>query len=106
MLLPLLLVSYLVAAVFPVDIVGLLSYAYGPVGQLAPPVLAALFWSKATGRGALVGLVVGSMVTIWFSRFPIWPVHAGLLGLVANVLLLVSISVLGPHWGERFPRKR
>jgi hypothetical protein len=49
---------------------------------------------------------VGSMVTIWFSRFPIWPVHAGLLGLVANVVLLVSISVLAPHWGERFPRKR
>jgi SSS family solute:Na+ symporter len=96
MLLPLLLVSYLVAVVFPVDIVGLLSYAYGPVGQLAPPVLGALFWSRATGRGALWGLVVGSVVTIWFSRFPVLPVHAGLLGLVANVLILVGVSLLVP----------
>ena len=104
MLLPLLLVSYL-AAVFPVDIVALLSYAYGPVGQLAPPVLGALFWSRATGRGALWGLVVGSVVTIWFSRFPVLPVHAGLLGLVANVLILVGDSLLVPARNSEGPSR-
>ena len=55
MLLPILVVSYVTAVSFHEDLVGLLSYAYGPMGQLAPPVLAALFWRRATGIAALLG---------------------------------------------------
>lgn len=95
MLLPVLAVSYATATTFHEDLVGLLSYAYGPVGQLAPPVLATLFWSRASGPAVLAGLVLGSAVTIALPMVVTLPVHAGLPGLAVNTLvILVGSSVL------------
>lgn len=98
MLLPVLAVSYATATTFHSDLVGLLSYAYGPVGQLAPPVVAALFWKRASGPAVLTGLVAGSVVTI---GLPMWveelPVHAGLPGLAVNAGLIVVMSLAVPR---------
>ncbi len=92
-LLPVLVLSYLTATTFHEDLVGLLAYAYGPVGQLAPPVLAALFWKRATGPGALAGLVAGSVVTIGLPFVMDLGVHPGLPGLVVNAATVVLVSL-------------
>ncbi|MEM9380984.1 MAG: sodium:solute symporter family protein [Planctomycetota bacterium] len=95
-LLPVLVVSYVTATTFYEDLVGLLTYAYGPVSQLAPPVLAALFWRGATGPGALAGLVLGSAVTIGLPFCAGYGldlgVHPGLPGLAVNALAIVVVS--------------
>ncbi|MEM1448639.1 MAG: sodium:solute symporter family protein [Planctomycetota bacterium] len=93
-LLPILVLSYVTATTFHEDLVGLLAYAYGPVGQLAPPVLAALFWRGATGQGALAGLVAGSTVTIGLPFVADLGVHPGLPGLAVNALAIVVVSKL------------
>ncbi len=94
-LLPVLIISYVTATMFHEDLVGLLTYAYGPVGQLAPPVTAALFWPRATGPGVLAGLVLGSGVTL---GLPHWvdglAVHPGLPGLGVNVAAIVCVSLV------------
>lgn len=114
MLFPIVVGGYLVATVVEEkDLVGLLTHAYGPVGQLAPPVIAALFWKRATGAGALAGLLVGSIVVIgagdaWEALMadpsstepaPKLPVHAGLPALALNALTLVGVSLAGKRRG-------
>ncbi|MEM8709383.1 MAG: hypothetical protein AAGG01_00410, partial [Planctomycetota bacterium] len=98
-LLPILALSYAAATTFHEDLVGMLAYAYGPVGQLAPPVLAALFWRRATGPAALSGLVLGSAVTLGLPpllkslELAALPVHAGLPGLLVNASAIVLVSL-------------
>ena len=77
----------------------MLLVAYGVVVQLAPPVYGAFLWRRATARGAIAGLVTGSVVTGFFVLMPDWKplaIHEGLLGLVANVAALVVVSLLTP----------
>ena len=94
-LLPILVLSYVTATTFHEDLVGLLSYAYGPVGQLAPPVTAALFWRRATGPAALTGLLLGSAVTIALPKLVDGlVVHPGLPGLAVNAAAIVGVSLL------------
>jgi len=71
--------------------------------QLAPPLVAALFWEKASTRGAVIGLVAGLIVT--YLTLYIWPhplkIHGGFWGFAVNTFILVSISLL-----ENRPRPR
>jgi SSS family solute:Na+ symporter len=75
-------------------LVGLFGFVYGPVGQLAPPVVATLFWRRTTGPGALAGLVLGSAVTLALPRLVALPVHPGLPGLAVNATAVVLVSLL------------
>jgi SSS family solute:Na+ symporter len=93
----LLLVSYVVSIVYRGDLVYLLLAAYGPVVQFAPPVVATLYWRRASGAGVLAGLISGGCVNLLFFLWPDlrpfeW--HAGLYGLAVNVLMLVAVSWL------------
>ena len=88
--------SYVVAVRYKGALVALLLYAYGPVTQFAPAVVATLCWRRASGVGVLAGLVVGIAVNILFAARPeLRPlgVHAGLYGLLANVAVLVVVSL-------------
>lgn len=90
--------AYAVAVGSGSTLVALLLYAYGPVAQLAPVIVATLYWPRARGAGVLTGLVAGAAVTVILSVWPglrPWPVHAGLYGLAANVALLAAISLTG-----------
>jgi len=76
--------------------VGLLLYAYGPIAQFGPVLVATLYWRGATRSGVLAGLLAGSatslaFVTVWTTPFGL---HAGLLGLVVNVPALLIVSRL------------
>lgn len=88
-------VSYAVAVAYRGSLVVLLLRAYGPIAQIMPILVAALYWKRATGAGALAGLLGGSAVTTVFVVWPElrpFPLHAGLYGLVVNVALLVGVS--------------
>lgn len=92
--------SYVVARVWGESIVPKLQFAYGPITQLAPAVVAALCWRRATGPGVLLGLLAGIAVNLSLAAWPHlrpWPVHAGVYGLAANVLVLVAVSRLRPR---------
>ena len=52
-----LVVAYLVALGSGSTLVALLLYAYGPVAQLAPAVVATLDWPRARGAGVVAGLL-------------------------------------------------
>ena len=88
--------SYMLAVLYRGDLVSLLLWAYGPVGQFFPAVLATLYWKRATGAGVLSGLLAGGLVTVFFTVYgglrP-WPLHAGIYGVAINVVLLIVVSM-------------
>ena len=93
------ILAYLTAVTYEGSLVLLLLSAYGAVVQFAPAVTATLYWRRATGAGVLAGLIAGAIVTVLFVLRPdLQPVrlHAGLYGLIANVLALASVSLLAP----------
>jgi solute:Na+ symporter, SSS family len=91
------LVAFYFAVVSSVSLVDLLLGAYGGVAQIMPPVLAALYWRRATGAGAIAGLVGGLAVNVLFlvrpELKPIAGLHEGIYGLAVNVPLLVGVSL-------------
>lgn len=90
------LVAYLFAVVIDVSIVALLLGSYGGVAQIFPIIFAMFYWSRATKAGALAGLFGGIAINILFLVFPEikpLPVHEGIYGLFANIVLLVSVSL-------------
>ena len=90
-------VAYFFAVTEGVSLVVLLLTSYGVIAQLAPPVLAALYWRRATTAGVLAGLVAGGLATLWFFFNPAlrpWDLHEGLLGLAVHVPVLLAVSLL------------
>lgn len=89
-------VAYYFAIVQDRSLVALLLAAYGLVDQLAPPIYAALYWRRANTKGVLSGLLTGSVTTLFFLARPgLRPleIHEGVLGLVVNVAVLVTVSI-------------
>jgi SSS family solute:Na+ symporter len=79
------------------SLVLLLASAYGIVSQLAPPVVAAMYWKRATTSGVVAGLVWGSGTAMFFYFNPeLRPLdmHEGILGLLVHVPVLVLTSLL------------
>ena len=91
------LVAYYFAVVSQVSLVSLLLAAYGGVAQIMPPVVAALYWTRATRAGALAGLLGGIVTNCLFlfrpELSPVAGVHEGFWGLIVNVALLVAVSL-------------
>jgi solute:Na+ symporter, SSS family len=94
------LLAYAFALSTPASLVRLLLSSYGVVAQLAPIVVAALYWRRATTAGALAGLLGGSITTLLFFLYPEarpLDIHEGILGVLANVALLVGVSLATPE---------
>jgi SSS family solute:Na+ symporter len=73
-------VAYYFAVVSEVSIVALLLGAYGGVAQIFPLVFAAFYWPRATGAGALAGLLAGVGTNTLFLMAPSLrplPLHEG-----------------------------
>jgi SSS family solute:Na+ symporter len=99
-----LVASYVVAGWYGDSIVGLLLFAYGPVTQFAPGLVATLYWRRASAPGVLAGLVLGILVNLVFAHWSDlrpWPLHAGVYGLAANALALVAVSLATRREDER-----
>jgi solute:Na+ symporter, SSS family len=63
--------------------------------QFFPLIVAVFFWKRATTAGAWAGLIAGSLVTLLFTFFVTTPfeIHAGIWGFIANIILLVGVSL-------------
>ena len=92
------LVAYYFAVVSDVSLVALLLGAYGGVAQIFPLAFAAFYWPRATGAGALAGLVAGLAVNVVFlvnpGLSPLPGLHEGIYGLAVNVPVFVAVSLL------------
>ena len=89
-------IGYAIALGTNLSLVAILLAAYGAVVQLAPPVYAAFLWRRTTAPGVVAGLLVGITVTGLLVIKPEWrplDIHEGLVGLVANILTLVAVSL-------------
>lgn len=95
MLIPVLLASYLLATAYENTLVEMLIFAYGPVTQIAPAVVATLFIRAATGPGVLAGLVAGITVNLVFDLMGLrpWAIHPGIFGLAANITAMTLVSL-------------
>lgn len=102
------LIAYYFAVISKYSIVALLLGSYGGVAQIFPLIVAMFYWKRATGTGALAGLIGGMIVTIFFLIYPDLrplPLHEGIYGLVVNIILLVGLSLYShPETDERVNR--
>ena len=81
------------------SLVQLLASAYGIISQFAPPVVAALYWRRATTQGAMAGLVAGAATAFFFWQNPAlkpFDMHEGIIGLLVHVPVLIGISLMTP----------
>ena len=96
------------------SLVQLLASAYGIVSQLAPPVVAGLYWRRATTAGVVTGLVAGWATAGFFFLNPAlrpYGMHEGILALLVHVPVLVAVSLLTrpqaeSHLRAYFPEAR
>ena len=95
----LVLLTGAIAYVFAQDpessLVLLLASAYGIIAQFAPPVVAALYWRRATTRGVMAGLIAGAATAFFFWQNPEYKpfdMHEGILGLLVHVPVLMAVS--------------
>ncbi len=89
-------VAYYFAVFSDYSLVYLLLLAYGFIAQLSPLLLVTFFWSRATRPGVLAGLLAGCTVTVIWNVFPAlqWQqIHAGIWGVLANVVVMVAVSL-------------
>ena len=99
-------VAFYFAVFSEASIVGLLLASYGGVAQIFPLMFAAFYWPRATGQGALAGLLAGVSVNVFFLKLPhlkpVADLHEGIYGMVVNVVVLVLVSLLTrPQDGSR-----
>ncbi|MCP3959849.1 MAG: sodium:solute symporter family protein [bacterium] len=91
-------IAYYFAVGTEVSLVALLLGAYGGVAQIFPLMFAAFYWPRATGAGALAGLLTGIAVNTLFlvrpDLSPIPGMHEGIWGLAANVPVFVAVSLM------------
>lgn len=88
--------AYVLALDESSSLVQLLATAYGIVSQLAPPVVAALYWRRATTAGVVAGLVAGWGTAAFFFLNPALKpldLHEGVIGLLVHVPVLVLVSL-------------
>ncbi|MEM6409838.1 MAG: sodium:solute symporter family protein, partial [Pseudomonadota bacterium] len=94
-------ISYAFAISEGMSLVVLLLTAYGIICQLAPPIVAALYWRRATTAGVVAGFVAGSSTAAFFflsGYFGLdlrpYDLHEGMLGLMVHIPVLVGVSLL------------
>ena len=89
-------VAYYFAVFSNFSLVYLLLFSYGFLNQFMPLIIAAFFWPRATRPGVLAGLITGCATVIVWTYFPElqWQkIHPGILGLGANLVAMVSVSL-------------
>lgn len=89
--------SYYITVFGGQGLVALLLGAYGSIVQFAPGVYSALYWKRATASGVISGLVVGTLVNYYFQLVATstpFGIHAGILGLIANVIVFGTVCYL------------
>src|SRR3954469_6576047 len=104
------LVALAGALLVPDALVRLSVLSYEGIAQLVPALVGGLLWRRMTVQGALAGLLVGEAIVVPLAiggHDPFLGINAGLLGLVANVIVnvLVSRATQTAKPGSRFVRE-
>ncbi len=92
-------ICYVLALDPPQSILSLVLVAFGILVQLMPGVVAAFVWPGASSQGVMTGIIVGILITAYYTFVvqPPFGIHAGLLGFVANLgLVLVAGAIIKP----------
>jgi SSS family solute:Na+ symporter len=86
--------AYLITVFGGQGLIALLLGAYGSIVQFAPGVYSALYWRRATAPGVIAGLLVGALVNYYYQFLgdPLFDINPGILGLIANVIVMVGLS--------------
>ena len=104
---PLTAVALILTLAAPALIVSVLLVAYAFIAQLFPGVvIGGLFWTRATKQGMFAGLLTGWVVCgalMLTDHDPVAGVSAGLIGLIANVLVFVGVSLVTAPAGVAQP---
>ena len=89
-------ICYLLALDPPQSIFSLVLIGFGALAQILPGVVVAFLWSGSSKQGVIGGLSIGIIVTAYFTFMatPPFGFHAGIIGFLFNVIVLVSISYL------------
>ena len=94
-------IAYFFAVTEGVSLVVLLLTSYGIICQLAPPIVAAMYWQRATTAGVIAGFVAGSVTAAFFfisgyfgADLRPYDLHEGMLGLLVHLPVLVGVSLL------------
>jgi SSS family solute:Na+ symporter len=80
----------------PAQLVNILLIGYGFAAQLFPLALGLWVWPRSTKQGAVIGLIVGVLVTALFTWGPLasfGDIHGGIWGLAVNIILHIVISL-------------
>ena len=95
------LVAYYFAISDNRSLVVILLTSYGLICQLAPPIVAALYWRRATTPGVISGFIAGSGVAVFFfltgylgENLRPLDLHEGVLGLLVHVPTMIIVSLL------------
>jgi SSS family solute:Na+ symporter len=81
------------------SLVLLLASAYGIISQFAPPVIASMYWRRATTSGVVAGLLAGTATALFFYLNPEqkpYDMHEGILGLIVHIPMLIAVSLSTP----------
>lgn len=104
-----------VASQKPADILSLVAAAFSLAGSTLFPVLVlGVFWKRANHQGAIAGMVIGFAVCLYYmlraspalggslddAWFGILPMAAGVYGVPAGLLAVVTVSLLTPPPGR------
>jgi solute:Na+ symporter, SSS family len=104
---PLTGLALLVSLAFPALIVSVLLVAYALIAQLFPGiVVGGIFWPRATKAGVLAGLLTGwgiSGALMLTGNDPVAGISAGFVGLAANLLVFVAVSLATSPAGAAQP---
>ncbi|WP_342535996.1 sodium:solute symporter family protein [Sporosarcina sp. FSL K6-3508] len=95
--------AYIITIFGGQGLIVLLLGAYGAIVQFAPGVYSALYWRRATATGVVSGIIVGAILNFYYqlvaSSTP-FGIHAGIIGLIANVLVMIIVSLLSKPAGN------
>lgn len=86
-------------------VVELLLLYYNGIVQFLPGIVAAFLWRRATAWGVAAGIAVGLIVALPLAVANVtpWGINVGLLGVVANTIVLAAVSRLGTSRAREQP---
>ena len=86
--------SYLLVILVPQNVFDLAVIALGGTAQLIVPVLGALYWKESTATGAVIGLITGESLYMFFIFFSTGDASmSAVVGLIVNFFCFVSASL-------------
>jgi len=76
-------------------VVEMLLIYYNGITQFLPGVVATFLWRRATAWGVGAGIAVGLLVAVPLAAFNVatWGINPGLVGLAANAIVVVAVSL-------------